>query len=214
MGTTSRDPLPRAPLSVGASAAEWEILDGKRVDLQSGAPGPAGPGSGAPAGPGSDPCLARPARPAGPGLPLPGPARALCRARLATPGPMRPNQQAEEPGGPGEEKTAPGKPSCPGPSAAHRPARSLTAGPGQEGLPGPFCARRARRGENRPGKSTLGGPGAATFDPAGARRCPCRAGNWPRPGLPHLRPGPQLYPAASYSKQKNAKLRVEGAFRR
>ena len=46
VGTTSRDPLPRAPLSVGASAAEWEILDGKRVDLQSGAPGPAGPGSG------------------------------------------------------------------------------------------------------------------------------------------------------------------------
>ena len=34
VGTTSRDPLPRAPLSVGASAAEWEILDGKRVDLQ------------------------------------------------------------------------------------------------------------------------------------------------------------------------------------
>ena len=33
VGTTSRDPLPRAPLSVGASAAEWEILDGKRVDL-------------------------------------------------------------------------------------------------------------------------------------------------------------------------------------
>ena len=30
VGTTSRDPLPRAPLSVGASAAEWEILDGKR----------------------------------------------------------------------------------------------------------------------------------------------------------------------------------------
>ena len=45
VGTTSRDPLPRAPLSVGASAAEWEILDGKRVDLQSGAPGQAGPGS-------------------------------------------------------------------------------------------------------------------------------------------------------------------------
>ena len=41
VGTTSRDPLPRAPLSVGASAAEWEILDGKRVDLLSGAPGPA-----------------------------------------------------------------------------------------------------------------------------------------------------------------------------
>ena len=38
VGTTSRDTLPRAPLSVGASAAEWEILDGKRVDLQSGAP--------------------------------------------------------------------------------------------------------------------------------------------------------------------------------
>ena len=32
VGTTSRDPLPRAPLSVGA------LLDGKRVDLQSGAP--------------------------------------------------------------------------------------------------------------------------------------------------------------------------------
>ena len=39
VGTTSRDPLPRAPLSVGAFAGEREILDGKRVDLQSGAPG-------------------------------------------------------------------------------------------------------------------------------------------------------------------------------
>ena len=118
VGTTSRDPLPRAPLSVGASAAEWEILDGKRVDLQSGAPGPAR----APAGPGSGPCRARLARPAGPGLPLPGPARALCRARLATPGPKRPNQQVEERGGPGEEKTGP---------ATEPWSDSLTATPGQ-----------------------------------------------------------------------------------
>ena len=36
VGTTSRDPLPRAPLSVGAFAGEREILDGKRIDLQSG----------------------------------------------------------------------------------------------------------------------------------------------------------------------------------
>ena len=36
VGTTSRDPIPRAPLSVGASAAEWEILDVKV------APGPVG----------------------------------------------------------------------------------------------------------------------------------------------------------------------------
>ena len=83
VGTTSRDPLPRAPLSVGASAAEWEILDGKRVDLQSGAPGQAGPGSG--------PCRARLG-------PVPGPARAPCRARLAPPGPgglMRIDMQEE-----------------------------------------------------------------------------------------------------------------------
>ena len=43
VGTTSRDPLPRAPLSVGASAAEWEILDGKRVD-SAGAPADSPPG--------------------------------------------------------------------------------------------------------------------------------------------------------------------------
>ena len=153
-----------------------------------------------------------PARaPAGPVGPVPGPARAPCRARLAPPGPgpralpgpaCHSRAEAPKSAGRGARRARrgenrPGKPSCPGPSAAHRPARSLTAGPGQEGLPGPFCARRARRGENRPGKSTLGGPGAATFDPAGARRCPCRAWNRPRPGPPHLRPGPQLYPAAS-----------------
>ena len=150
VGTTSRDPLPRAPLSVGASAAEWDgfILDGKRVDLQSGAPGQAGPGSG--------PCRARLG-------PVPGPARAPC------------------PPGPGPR-------ALPGPACHSRAEAPKSAGRG---------ARRARRGENRPGKSTLGGPGAATFDPAGARRCPCRARNRPRPGPPHLRPGPQLYPAAS-----------------
>jgi len=95
----------------------------------------------------------------------------LCRARLAPPGPKRPNQQVEERGGPGEENTG----------LANRPARArlrhigrpahstLTAGPGQEGLPGgPVLREAGRRGENRPGKSTLGGPGAATFDPAGA----------------------------------------------
>ena len=62
VGTTSRDPLPRAPLSVGASAAEWEILDGKRVDLQSGAPGARvrpGPARAPRAGPGSGPCRAQ-----------------------------------------------------------------------------------------------------------------------------------------------------------
>jgi len=136
VGTTSRDPLPRALLSVGASAAEWEILDGKRVDLQSGAPGQAGSGSG--------PCRARLG-------PLPGPARAPCRARLAPPGPgpralpgPACHSQAEAPKSAGRGarrarrgENRPGKPSCPGPSAAHRPARSLTTGPGQEGLPRP-----------------------------------------------------------------------------
>ena len=67
VGTTSRDPLPRAPLKVGPSAAEWEILDGKRVDLQSGAPGPAraraGPGPRALPGRPACPSRARPLRP-------------------------------------------------------------------------------------------------------------------------------------------------------
>ena len=117
VGTTSRDPLPRAPLSVGASAAEWEILDGKRVDLQSGAPGQAGPGSG--------PCRARLG-------PVPGPARAPCRARLAPPGP-----------GP---RALPG-PACHSRAEAPKSAsRSrIEAGPArrkparQTVLPGPVC---------------------------------------------------------------------------
>ena len=82
VGTTSRDPLPRAPLSVGASAAEWEILDGKRVDLQSGAPG-----------------QARPARFAGPGLPLPGRSAQISRSRSeAGPARRKPGRQTVLPG--------------------------------------------------------------------------------------------------------------------
>ena len=173
VGTTSRDPLPRAPLSVGASAARPRVGD---IGWETGrfAKWGAGPGR-ARLGPlpaRSDPCRARPARPAGPGLPLPGVGPA-CHSR----GPKRPNQQVEERGGPGEEK--------PGP--ANRPARARLRHIGRpaHSQPGPdrrvcrVCARRARRGENRPGKSTLGGPGAATFDPAGARRCPCRARTGP-----------------------------------
>ena len=87
VGTTSRDPLPRAPLSVGASAAEWEILDGKRVDLQSGAPGPACPSR------------ARPARFAGPGLPLPGRSAQISRPRSeAGPARRKPARQTVLPG--------------------------------------------------------------------------------------------------------------------
>ena len=150
VGTTSRDPLPRAPLSVGASAAEWEILDGKRVDLQSGAPGQAGPGSG--------PCRARlgpvpgPARAPcrGPGLPLPGPARALCRARLATPGPKRPNQQVEERGGPGEEKTGPAnRPARARLRHIDRPAHSQP-GPGRRVCRARFARGGPSREEKRP----------------------------------------------------------------
>ena len=182
VGTPS--PGPRSQLGPPRPSGRYWMGNGS-ICKESGAPGQAGPGSG--------PCRARLG-------PVPGPARAPCRARLAPPGPgpralpgPACHSRAEAPKSPGRGarrarrgENGPGKPSCPGPSAAHRPARSLTAGPGQEGLPGPFCARAGRRGENRPGKSTLGGPGAATFDPAGARRCPCRA----RPT--YLRPGPQL----------------------
>ena len=149
--TTSINPLSRAPLSIGASAAEWEILDGKRVDLLSGAPGQAEPGSGT--------CGARLG-------PMPGPTRAPCRARLAPPKPnphtlpgpaCHSRAEAPKSAGRGARRArrgenGPGKPSCPGPSAAHRPARSLTAGPGQEGLPGPFCAIEAGPARRKPAR--------------------------------------------------------------
>jgi hypothetical protein len=153
VGTTSRDPLPRAPLSVGASAAEWEILDRKRVDLRGGAPGPAGPGSG--------PCRARLG-------PVPGPARAPCRARLAPPGPKRPNQQVEERGGPGEEKTGPAKARS---AARERPLLTRPGtGPARARptyVRGPsipaasYCLKtiKKRRGTRRAGHSRLGAHG-------------------------------------------------------
>ena len=114
--------------------------------------------------------------PSGPGGPraLPGPA---CHSRAEAPksagrGAWRARR--------GENR--PGEPSCPGPSAAHRPARSLTAGPGQEGLPGPFCARRA--GEEKTGlakarsaareRPLLTRPGPAGA-PAGPGTGPARA---------------------------------------
>ena len=176
MGTTSRDPLPRAPLSVGASAAEWEILDGNRVDLLSGALGQAGPGSG--------PCRARLG-------PVPGPARAPCRARLATPGPgplalpgpaCHSLAEAPKSAGRGARRarrgeTRPGKPSCPGPSAAHRPARSLTAA--RTGVRRVCRARFAR-----------GGPGEEKTGPAKARSAARERPLLTRP----LRPGSQLKP--------------------
>ena len=125
----------------------------------------------APAGPGSDPCLARPARPAGPGLPLPNPTHTLCRARLATPGPKRPNQQVEERGGPGEEKTGPanrpararlrhiGRPAHSQPGPDRRVCRACFArgGPGEEKT-GPAKARSAARERpllTRPGPAPL-----------------------------------------------------------
>ena len=155
-------------------------------------PGPAR----APAGPGprararlAPPSRARPARFAGPGLPLPGRSAQISRSRSeAGPAKRKPARQTVLPG-----------PVC-GTSAGPLTHSRARAG----GFAGPVLREAGRRGENRPGKSTLGGPGAATFDPAGARRCPCRARNRPRPGPPHLRPGPQLYPAASYKKSAHA----------
>ena len=143
VGTTSRDTLPRAPLSVVGpprpSGRYWMgngsiCLVGRRArlgHLRGPARTRAWPGPRALPGP-ACPSRARPARFAGPGLPLPGRSAQISRPRSEA-GPAR-----RKPG------NRPGKTSCPGPSAAHRPARSLTAGPGQEGLQGPFCARRAR----------------------------------------------------------------------
>ena len=140
---------------------------------------PAGPGPCALPGP-ACPSRARPARFAGPGLPLPGRSAQISRSRSVA-GPARRKRAWQT--------VLPG-PVC-GTSAGPLTHSRARAG----GFAGPVLREAGRRGENRPGKSTLGGPGAATFDPAGARRCPCRARNRPRPGPPHLRPGPQLYPA-------------------
>ena len=191
VGTTSRDPLPRAPLSVGASAAEWEILDGKRVDLQSGAPGQAGPGSG--------PCRARLAPP-GPGpRALPGPA---CHSRAEAPKSAgRGARRARR----GENR--PGKPSCPGPSAAHRPARSLTAGPGQEGLPGPFCARRAGEEKTSLAKARSAARERPLLTRPGPAGAPAGPGTGPARARPTYVRGPS-YILPSYSSRGRRHIRL------
>ena len=192
VGTPS--PGPRSQLGPPRPSGRYWMGNGS-ICKESGAPGQAGPGSGS-VGPGwtraepgpralpgpACPSRARPARFAGPGLPLPGRSAQISRSRsVAGPARRKPAWQTVLPG-----------PVC-GTSAGPLTHSRARAG----GFAGPVLREAGRRGENRPGKSTLGGPGAATFDPAGARRCPCRARNRPRPGPPHLRPGPQLYPAAS-----------------
>ena len=138
-------------------------------------PGPAR----APAGPASDPGRARPARPAGPGLPLPGPARALCRARLATPGPKRPNQQVEERGGPGEEK--------PGP--ANRPARARLRHIDRPAHSQPGPGRRVCRA-----RFARGGPGEEKTGPAKARSAARERPLLTRPGPAGAPAGPEPAP--------------------
>ena len=191
VGTTSRDSLPRPPPISRWCPSRWsDCVSPSHQSInppgpaltQLGPPRPSGRywmgngsickvGRRARLGPlpaRSDPCRARPARFAGPGLPLPGRSAQISTGR----GAWRARR--------GENR--PGKPSYPGPSAAHRPARSLTAGPGQKGLPGPFCARRA--GEERTGlakarsaareRPLLTRPGPAGA-PAGPATGPARA---------------------------------------
>ena len=189
VGTPS--PGPRSQLGPPRPSGRYWMGNGSICKVGRRArPGPAR----APAGPGSDPCRARPARPAGPGLPLPGPARALCRARLATPGPKRPNQQVEERGGPGEEKTGPAnrpararlrhidRPahSQPGPGRRVCRARFARGGPGEEktGLAKARSAARERPLLTRPGPA--GAPAGPGTGPARARPTYVRAPSYIR----------------------------------
>ena len=95
----------------------------------------------------------RAARPGG-GLAAPG----LAAARLATPGPKRPNQQVEERGGPGEEKTGP----------ANRPARARLRHIDRPAHSQPGPGRRVCRA-----RFARGGPGARTV----SRSCSTMSNN-------------------------------------
>ena len=183
VGTTSRDPLPRAPLSVGPPRPSVRYWMGNGSICKVGRRARPGPAR-APAGPGSDPCRPRPARPAGPGLPL---------SRAEAPK----SAQVEARGGPGEEKSGPanrpararlrhiGRPahSQPGPDRRVCRARFARGGPGEEKT-GPAKARSAAR--ERP---LLTRPG-----PAGA---PAGPGTGPARARPTYVRGPSYYPAAS-----------------